>query len=330
MQSLLRFLEIYTVFYHTVGGFARLFWQKYTHFLRIFEKSNQKYRLYRYETGDRGKIHKSLHLRKSDAIMKQNRYAGIFGEEKRGMKRLLLFILAAGLVFFPSCAQEDVPVMTAPQSPELSSPQDVGNLPLFDVYRPRVAIKDALLLPVVQNSYSRTEQVSHVLIHFMSAVIAHPDDPFGIENVRETFFNTGSSIHYVIDRDGTVYRLVNESYVAWHAGKGSWAGDEQYTDRMNQYAIGIEMLAIGSKKDMAGMLSSSFYDTLDPDWIGYTDAQYTALKALVEDICDRHEIPFDRTHVLGHEDYTSRKTDPGELFDWTKIGLSAEKPIFGK
>lgn len=246
------------------------------------------------------------------------------------MKRVLLAVLVLGAVLLLGCAESASSSLPAISSPVDEDIKNDGNTPLFDVYRPRVAVEDALLLPVVQNSYPRTENVSHVMVHFMSAVIAHPDDPFGIENVRRTFFDTGSSIHYVIDRDGTVYRLVNESYVAWHAGKGSWAGDERYTDRMNQYAIGIEMLAIGSKKDMAGMLSSAFYDTLPSAWIGYTDAQYDALKALVEDICDRHGIPFDRTHVLGHSDYTSRKTDPGELFDWTRIGLSSEKPIFAE
>jgi N-acetylmuramoyl-L-alanine amidase len=32
------------------------------------------------------------------------------------------------------------------------------------------------------------------------------------------------SSHYVVDEDGLVVQLVDESRRAWHAGRGSWAG----------------------------------------------------------------------------------------------------------
>lgn len=43
---------------------------------------------------------------------------------------------------------------------------------------------------------------------------------------------------------------------------------------------------------------------------------------LINDIIDRNPgIPKNRFHVVGHDDYTDRKTDPGSLFDWEKIGF---------
>ena len=39
----------------------------------------------------------------------------------------------------------------------------------------------------------------------------------------------------------------------------------------------------------------------------------------MEDICSRYGIPMDRQHVIGHEEYSSHKTDPGQLFDWSKL-----------
>jgi N-acetyl-anhydromuramyl-L-alanine amidase AmpD len=201
-----------------------------------------------------------------------------------------------------------------------------GENSVYNVYRPGVTFEDALLLPVEQNTYARVENISHIMIHFMSAIICHPDDPFNIPYIQENFYQSGASVHYVIGRNGTIYRMVNESYVAWHAGKGSWEGKESYTNRMNHYAVGIELLGIGSQRDMSIMMSGEYYESIDPSYIGFTEEQYVSLAALVEDICARHDIPKDRSHVLGHQDYTSRKTDPGELFDWTKIGLPPNAP----
>jgi hypothetical protein len=36
----------------------------------------------------------------------------------------------------------------------------------------------------------------------------------------------------------------------------------------------------------------------------------------------------DRFHIIGHEEWAGRgrRTDPGELFDYTKIGLAKDRP----
>ncbi len=103
------------------------------------------------------------------------------------------------------------------------------------------------------------------------------------------------SAHYLIEEDGTVFRLVEESMRAWHAGLGAWRGFE----RVNHRSIGIELVNPGH------------------EW-GYRPfprPQMAALAGLGRDIVARHGIaPFD---VIAHSDSApSRKTDPGELFDW--------------
>lgn len=108
------------------------------------------------------------------------------------------------------------------------------------------------------------------------------------------------SCHYLIDEDGTAYRLVAEERRAWHAGAGSWRGQEN----VNARSIGIELVNPGH------------------EW-GYRPfpaAQMATLTALARDIVQRRGIAaFD---VIGHSDSApSRKTDPGELFDWA--GLAA-------
>ncbi|MBX6374552.1 MAG: N-acetylmuramoyl-L-alanine amidase [Acetobacteraceae bacterium] len=108
------------------------------------------------------------------------------------------------------------------------------------------------------------------------------------------------SAHYVVEEDGTVWRLVPEERRAWHAGISSWRGREGLNDR----SIGIEIVNPGH------------------EW-GYRP--FPALQmAAVCDLClavlARHPIP--PRNVVAHSDVApERKQDPGELFDWE--GLAA-------
>lgn len=106
------------------------------------------------------------------------------------------------------------------------------------------------------------------------------------------------SAHYMIEEDGTVFRLVDEEKRAWHAGRSLWRG---ITD-VNSASIGIELVNPGH------------------EW-GYrpfTEEQMSALIPLLADIKVRHDIP--RANIVGHSDIApARKDDPGELFDWETL-----------
>ena len=107
------------------------------------------------------------------------------------------------------------------------------------------------------------------------------------------------SAHYLIDEAGQVTNLVPEDKRAWHAGSSYWRG---ITD-VNSASIGIELANPGH------------------EW-GYRpfpERQMDALLPLLADIMDRHDIP--RANVVGHSDVApARKTDPGEYFDWRRLG----------
>ena len=175
------------------------------------------------------------------------------------------------------------------------------------------------LLPVEKFSYAREASPQFVMIHFTSNVMANREDPYNMDDLRAIFVDYEVSTHYIISRDGTVYCYIPEDRVAWHAGKGEWGGNPAFTNKMNYHSIGIELAAIGSQSDMEIYLTKAEYNALDESLIGFTDAQYDALALLVADICSRYDIPLDREHVIGHDEYASRKADPGELFDWSRI-----------
>ena len=110
------------------------------------------------------------------------------------------------------------------------------------------------------------------------------------------------SAHYVVEEDGTVFRLVPEDCRAWHAGISSWRGQSN----VNQRSIGIEIVNPGHE-------------------FGYRPfpaAQMKSVATLCRDILARNRAITPR-NVVGHSDVApTRKEDPGELFDWkTLAGL---------
>lgn len=175
------------------------------------------------------------------------------------------------------------------------------------------------LQPFMLYSRERTEIPEFVMLHFSSAVVLDQENPYDMPTNRQIFVDYQVSTHYIIDREGNIYCYIPEDLVAYHAGYGSWPTDPKYTDFMNDWAIGIEILGIGTQKEMRQYLSAETYRSLDPSFIGYTDAQYEALNALVKDICQRNNIPMDRDHVIGHSEYSPQKVDPGELLDWDRV-----------
>jgi N-acetylmuramoyl-L-alanine amidase len=112
---------------------------------------------------------------------------------------------------------------------------------------------------------------------------------------------TNVSAHYVVLEDGRIVQCVPEGKRAWHAGVGSWAGE----DDINSCSIGVEIVNPGH------------------DW-GYPEfplRQIAAVIALCRGIMLRRGVPSHR--VLAHSDVApSRKKDPGEKFPWHSLANS--------
>ncbi|KAA5613726.1 N-acetylmuramoyl-L-alanine amidase [Rhodovastum atsumiense] len=109
------------------------------------------------------------------------------------------------------------------------------------------------------------------------------------------------SSHYVVEEDGTIWRLVPEERRAWHAGISYWRGHRV----LNGRSVGIEIVNPGHA-------------------FGYRDfpaPQMRAVSRLCREILGRHAVPA--RNVVAHSDVApDRKEDPGERFDWA--GLARE------
>src|SRR5699024_7778371 len=104
------------------------------------------------------------------------------------------------------------------------------------------------------NSEKRIEKPTHVVLHFTSNALNKPQDPYLIEDTYDIFEENGVSANYVIGRSGEIYSFVPENRVTYHAGKGSLSEFPGYDDRLNDYSIGIEILAIGTREEMSLMI----------------------------------------------------------------------------
>ena len=108
------------------------------------------------------------------------------------------------------------------------------------------------------------------------------------------------SSHYVLAEDGTLYGLVPEDRVAWHAGRSHWRGREA----LNTTSVGVEIVNLhGDRHD-------------------YPRSQIEALIALCRGILARHPAIVPR-NVVGHSDIApKRKIDPGLRFPWRHLADS--------
>ncbi|MFT9598675.1 N-acetylmuramoyl-L-alanine amidase [Mesobacillus sp.] len=176
------------------------------------------------------------------------------------------------------------------------------------------------------NFVPRSNIPTHIVLHFISNAATNPENPYIYEDIRKIFIDYDVSPHYMIDREGEIYFLLPESRAARHAGKGELPTYMEYSDQLNKYSIGIELMAIGTESEMQQMMSTENYKQIPQEHIGYTEAQYKALNLLIDDILARNkQVKRDRTHIIGHDEYApERKTDPGELFEWEKIMLNGE------
>ena len=122
-----------------------------------------------------------------------------------------------------------------------------------------------------------------MVIHFTSAVNIKADDPYNLETILDIFKGKTEpssekvSAHYLIDRRGTIYHLVEDAKRAWHAGLSKLPDGEE---DVNNFSIGIEMVR---KADEVP-----------------TDAQYEALASLLLDLKRQHKA-IAKDSIVGHD-----------------------------
>ena len=89
-----------------------------------------------------------------------------------------------------------------------------------------------------------------------------------------------ASCHYVVDTNGDLYKIGDDTDILWHAGEVNWPKKDKWGS-LNAFSIWIEII---------GPLSDG----------GFTDAQRATVASLVQELCAKYKIPQDK--ILRHKD----------------------------
>ena len=137
----------------------------------------------------------------------------------------------------------------------------------------------------------RKKKISFIIIHYTETETLE-------EAIKILTANKGKvSCHFVIDRNGDIYKLVNIKYRAWHAGVSKW----KRSNDINSRSIGIELVNSGEKCNEE-----------------FSKVQIDNLIKLIIHLKKKFNI--NTNNILGHSDIApSRKIDPGIYFPWKKL-----------
>lgn len=184
--------------------------------------------------------------------------------------------------------------------------------------------------PVSTYTKGRTGSVKFGVVHFVSAknLPEYKNDPYSMEGVFKIFDEYGPvrkfSCHFVIDRGGQVYKMVEIKDTAWHAGRSVIAMPTYHED-INAMSVGIEVVGMEGKP-----FELAQYKTLGK------------LAAIIEDAIEALRIGSIQ-HWVGHDFISGviavrlgkkkpekMKVDPGKLFDWPLFHKERHEVKLGK
>jgi N-acetyl-anhydromuramyl-L-alanine amidase AmpD len=190
-------------------------------------------------------------------------------------------------------------------------------------------------------------------------IVLHYTAGYTSNQCYDVLSKRGLSVHFTIERDGKLYRYLDDGDRGWHAGYGQWGG----RSNMNHHSFGVEIVNFGwADGEFTGSSPYGVYrhkSTSDPEIFPsnrefYRDEKYknSKVRVVTKQECAQfldHRGAWDGKYwatypdaqieavswqvwqwmkeykilpenVVGHEHVTPhRKSDPGPAFPWKKI-----------
>jgi len=176
--------------------------------------------------------------------------------------------------------------------------------------------------PEVDKTYKSPNYNDRKAGQEIDLIILHHTGLGGFRATRDTFMNPAAdrSAHFVVDKDGTIYQMVEEEKNAWHSGGkmvgGVWKGAKyEGSTVVNSRSIGIEFVNDGDGVDE------------------YTPEQISAGRELVDYLREKYNITDGDDHIVAHREVHPDKPDPSSNFPWEEVvpdGLPGEERTQGR
>jgi len=168
------------------------------------------------------------------------------------------------------------------------------------------------------SGYSSLSRGSSVV----DTIVIHYTAGSTVQSALAALSAAGLSYHYIIDKDGIIYQLVEEDESAQHAG--CYRNGKKLvgcTEGYNSRSIGISLVNLGWDTKNRNVQCT---DIAGQCWDVYTDNQMKSLAKLLVDIQERqiqkrNNLNLNETTIIYHSDIYSGKQDPGPAFDKTEL-----------
>lgn len=147
-----------------------------------------------------------------------------------------------------------------------------------------VSSSSVIVNKLISWGFQKTDgrKIDTIIIH--SSYNSLGGDQYSVDKIIDIYRSYGVSAHYLMDRKGTIYQLVLDKDIAYHAGVAKLPDGRT---NVNEVSIGIELMNTREDK--------------------FTAAQYEALNRLLSLLKDKYKIKY----VLGHDQIApDRKDDP--------------------
>lgn len=157
-------------------------------------------------------------------------------------------------------------------------------------------------------------------------VVLHYTATNSKESTKESYYNHGTSAHYLVDYDdGAVYRNVEDSCTAFHTGLSNFNNNNQESKKnMNECSLGIEIINPGYKefglKGLSLLFNNKFGDAFSltgssKEWFRFSDSEFKSSAELTAFLQEKYKIRG--RFVVTHADIApGRKYDVGPMYNY--------------
>lgn len=180
-------------------------------------------------------------------------------------------------------------------------PEEIEEETNEPIEEPEVSIQELIKNNLISWGYKVPESPRDIDTIIIHSGYSSGENSYDIFKILEKYENYKVSPHYFIDRNGEIYLLIPNEYIAYHAGSGVMP-DGTRKNVINEFSIGIELIYRIDETP--------------------SEAQYESLALLVDSLQKEYQIVSE--NILGRNEISPEETDPWN-FSWETLNFYIEQ-----